>query len=73
MGIGIAAADFGRLFQPFVQLESGLARRYEGTGLGLALAAQLARLQDGDIKVQSEPGKGSEFTVWLPWEQEASA
>ena len=70
-GIGIAEADFGLLFQPFVQLESGLARRYEGTGLGLALTAQLARLQDGDIEVQSEPGKGSEFTVWLPWEQEA--
>jgi PAS domain S-box-containing protein len=66
-GIGIAAADFERLFEPFVQLESGLARRYEGTGLGLPLAAQLARLQGGGVEVQSEQGKGSAFTLWLPW------
>lgn len=71
-GIGIAEADFERLFEPFVQLESGLARRFEGTGLGLALAAQLAHLQDGNIEVESELGKGSRFTLWLPWEPAAA-
>lgn len=67
-GIGIAPADFERLFAPFIQLETGLTRRYGGTGLGLALASQLAHLQGGDISVQSELNKGSEFTFWLPWQ-----
>lgn len=69
-GIGIAAADFERLFEPFVQLETGLARHYAGTGLGLPLAVELARLQGGGIEVQSEVGQGSEFTFWLPWQPE---
>lgn len=71
-GIGIEAADFEQLFEPFVQLEGGLSRHYEGSGLGLHLAMQLARLQGGDIQVTSEQGKGSEFTLWLPWEPESA-
>jgi PAS domain S-box-containing protein len=67
-GIGIRESDFGRLFQPFVQLDSGLAREVAGTGLGLALVAQMVRLHGGSVGVQSRLGEGSEFTVTLPWE-----
>jgi PAS domain S-box-containing protein len=67
-GIGIRTNDFDRLFQPFVQLDSGLARESSGTGLGLALVAQMARLHGGSINVQSDAGKGSRFTIILPWE-----
>jgi PAS domain S-box-containing protein len=67
-GIGIKQSDFERLFQPFVQLDSGLARESSGTGLGLALVAQMARLHGGSVSVGSEAGKGSRFTIVLPWE-----
>jgi PAS domain S-box-containing protein len=67
-GIGIRESDLGRLFQPFVQLDSSLAREAPGTGLGLALVAQMARLHGGSVKVESRPGEGSRFTVTLPWE-----
>lgn len=68
-GIGIQPADIPRLFQPFVQLDSGLNRRFEGTGLGLALSARLAALNRGTISVESEglPGKGSRFILSLPF------
>ncbi|OWW21667.1 hypothetical protein AYR66_21435 [Noviherbaspirillum denitrificans] len=66
-GIGISAEDQARLFEPFSQIDSQLSRRYEGTGLGLALLKRLAELHGGDVTLQSEPGKGSTFTVWLPW------
>lgn len=65
-GIGMERADLSRLFQPFVQLDSGLSRKYEGTGLGLALVKQLVELHQGRLFVQSEVGLGSTFTVWLP-------
>lgn len=65
-GIGIAAADMERLFDAFQQLDAGSARRYEGTGLGLALTRRLVELQGGRIGVESEPGRGSTFTVTLP-------
>jgi len=66
-GIGISQEGMARLFRPFVQLDSGLARKYEGTGLGLALVKQLVELHQGMLSVKSEPGIGSEFTVWLPY------
>ncbi|HWQ12544.1 MAG TPA: ATP-binding protein [Roseiflexaceae bacterium] len=66
-GIGIAPEDQARLFQPFVQLDASLARRYEGTGLGLALVAKLAKLHGGEVSLSSAPGAGSRFTLQLPW------
>lgn len=66
-GIGIAPEALARLFKPFVQLDSSLARRYEGTGLGLSLVARLTQMHGGEVTVQSEPGQGSRFTVSLPW------
>ncbi|MBF2028777.1 MAG: GAF domain-containing protein [Oscillatoriales cyanobacterium C42_A2020_001] len=65
-GIGIAAEKLPLLFQPFSQLDSQLSRRYEGTGLGLALTRKLARLHGGDITVESTLDQGSEFTLYLP-------
>ncbi len=65
-GIGISKADQADLFQPFHQVDSSLARKYQGTGLGLALARNLARLHGGDITLESELGRGSCFTLCLP-------
>lgn len=67
-GIGIGHQDLEQLFQPFVQLDSSLSRQYPGTGLGLALTQRLVDLHGGCISVESEPGKGSRFTVSLPWQ-----
>ncbi|MFN8412008.1 MAG: PAS domain S-box protein [Anaerolineales bacterium] len=66
-GIGIKQENMERLFKPFVQLDSSLAREYSGTGLGLALVAQMVRLHGGNVSAVSELGKGSRFTVILPW------
>ena len=65
-GIGIKASDLDLLFQPFSQIDSGLQKRQEGTGLGLHLSQNLARLLGGAIAVESEYGKGSTFTLTLP-------
>jgi signal transduction histidine kinase len=66
-GIGIAAADQERIFEPFVQLDSSLARQYAGTGLGLALVKRIAGLHGGHVQVFSQPQQGSRFVVTLPW------
>jgi signal transduction histidine kinase/ActR/RegA family two-component response regulator len=66
-GIGITRENIGRLFQPFVQLDSSLSRQYSGTGLGLSLVKRLAELHGGSVSVESDVGKGSRFTVSLPW------
>ncbi len=65
-GIGISPEGMQHLFSPFSQIDSGLARKFEGTGLGLAMVKLLAELHGGTVAVQSAVGEGSCFTVWLP-------
>ncbi len=71
-GIGISNSDIERLFRPFTQLDSKLSRQYSGTGLGLLLVWRLAELHGGSVEVKSELGKGSCFTVSLPWSESKS-
>lgn len=65
-GIGIAPERLEQIFESFLQLESSYTKKYKGIGLGLAIARQLVELLGGAIRVQSEPGRGSVFTVDLP-------
>jgi len=65
-GIGITPAQLARLFEAFSQAEAHTARKYGGTGLGLALSRQFCLMMGGDITVDSVPGEGSTFTVTLP-------
>lgn len=71
-GIGIKEDELSNIFQPFIQLNSGLARETSGTGLGLALVAQMARLHGGNITVSSTVERGSCFVISLPWVSEVS-
>jgi CheY-like chemotaxis protein len=65
-GIGIAPENLTRLFIPFTQIDSSLTRQHEGTGLGLALVKELVELHGGSVRVSSEVGAGSTFTISIP-------
>jgi CheY-like chemotaxis protein len=66
-GVGIAPEQLSEIFESFRQLETGLSRNHSGLGLGLAVARKLTSLLGGSITVDSTPGKGSAFTVTLPF------
>jgi signal transduction histidine kinase len=65
-GIGIKREDLGRLFVEFQQLDAGTAKKYPGTGLGLALTKRIVEAQGGQVGVESVPGQGSTFYAILP-------
>lgn len=65
-GIGISTEDMDQLFQPFMQLDSSLARSHEGTGLGLSLVYRLTEMHGGSVSLESQVGVGSCFTITLP-------
>ncbi|MFL5656626.1 MAG: response regulator, partial [Ktedonobacteraceae bacterium] len=65
-GIGIQPEDLGRLFVEFQQLDAGLTKQYQGTGLGLALTRRIVEAQGGRVGVHSNPGQGSTFFAILP-------
>jgi two-component system cell cycle sensor histidine kinase PleC len=68
-GIGMRAEDVPRAMEPFGQIDSSLARRYEGTGLGLSLAKQLTEAHGGHLLVNSEPSIGTTVRLVLPPER----
>ena len=72
-GIGISQTDMGKLFQPFVQIDSSLSRKHNGTGLGLSLVQRLTQLHGGTVTMTSEVGKGTCFIVRLPYISKAWA
>ncbi|HMA39357.1 MAG TPA: GAF domain-containing protein [Gemmatimonadales bacterium] len=65
-GIGMTPAQMERLFEAFAQADAATASKYGGTGLGLAITRRFCRMMGGDVSVESEPGRGSTFTIWLP-------
>ena len=72
-GIGLTAEQQAKLFRAFAQAEASTASRYGGTGLGLAITRRICRMMGGDVTVESEPGRGSTFTIRLPAQVRATA
>lgn len=72
-GIGVAPEHLERIFERFWQVKGGLTRTAGGTGLGLAAAREFSRILGGDVAAESEPGRGSSFTLWLPRSSAASS
>jgi len=72
-GVGISEEHLPKLFEPFTQVDASATRRQGGTGLGLSLVRRLAELHGGTVGVESRPGKGSRFRVWLPCRAHAMA
>jgi signal transduction histidine kinase/ActR/RegA family two-component response regulator len=68
-GIGIPENAIRQLFEPFMQVDGSLSRQYGGTGLGLTLVSRLVEMHEGVVEVDSTEGKGSRFTVSLPWRE----
>jgi len=65
-GIGMTPEQMDRLFEAFAQAEASTTSKYGGTGLGLAITRRFSTMMGGDVQVQSEPGRGSAFTIRLP-------
>jgi Amt family ammonium transporter len=70
-GIGMTSEQMERLFEEFSQADASTTRKYGGTGLGLAISRRFCQMMGGEIEVESAPGQGSIFTVWLPAEVSA--
>ena len=71
-GIGIPTPDLERIFEPFTQADAGTDRKYGGTGLGLAITKSLVEILNGSINVESEEGRGTCFTIRIPYEPATS-